>query len=83
MGKGMHLCSFSCTAANLKKSLRNENGVLYALKHYPLISTFDMSEKPWLRNIIEALEKKGFIKKEKEPYPWHRWSLTAEGEKLV
>lgn len=83
MGKGVHICSFDSTAANLKKSARNENGVLYALKYHPRISTFDMAEKAWLRNIIAELEKKELIQREGEEYPWHRWSLTESGQALI
>jgi DNA-binding HxlR family transcriptional regulator len=83
MGKGIHICSFSSTAAELKKSGRNENGVLYALKYHPRISTFDMSEKAWLRNIIERLEEKELIRREDEPYPWHRWSITDAGNAAI
>ena len=83
MGRGIHICSFSSTAAELKTSARNENGVLYALKYHPRISTWDMSEKAWLRKIITNLEKKGLIKQEDEPYPWHRWTLTASGNRAT
>jgi len=79
MGKGIHLCSFSSTAANLKESLRHENGVLYTLKYYPRISTFDMSENEWLQNIIKQLEEKKLIEQVDESYPWHKWKLTEQG----
>lgn len=83
MGSGIRICSFSSTAAELKKSGRNENGVLYALKYHPRISTFDMCDKAWLRNIIEKLEKKKLIQREDEPYPWHKWSLTDKGKREI
>ena len=76
--------SFSnATVVDLKKSERNENGVLYALKHHPRVSTWDMSENAWLRNIIKSLQDKKLIEPLDEPYPWHKWKLTEEGEREV
>lgn len=80
----IHLDSFSnATAVDLKKSLRNENGVLYTLKYHPRVSTWDMSENAWLRNIIIILQKKKLILPVAELYPWHKWKLTEAGENEI
>jgi hypothetical protein len=80
----MHIDSFTnVTVVDLKKSNRNENGVLYALKYHPRVSTWDMSENAWLRNIIASLQKKELIVPVAEPYPWHKWKLTIAGEKAI
>jgi hypothetical protein len=80
----MHVDSFTnATVVDLKKSARNEHGVLYALKYHPRISTWDMSENAWLRIIIESLENKKLIEPVSEPYPWHKWKLTKAGENAI
>ena len=80
----MHICSFTnATAVDLKKSLRNENGVLNALRINPRLSTWDMSENAWLRNIVESLEDKRLILPVDETYPWHKWELTEDGKAAI
>lgn len=77
----MHIDSFTnATVIDLKKSMRNENGVLNALKISPRISTWDMSENPWLCTIIESLVKNEMIVALDEEYPWHKWELTDAGK---
>jgi len=71
------------TLAELKKSQRNENGVLYALKYHPRVSTWDMSENVWLVDIISTLESKQMIIPVKTEYPWHEWKLTEAGKKAI
>lgn len=84
MGNGIHFDSFSHpTVCDLKKSMRNENGVLYALNYHPRISTWDMSENGWLRDIIDSLEEKKLIRGVRCEYPWHEWKLTKAGEKAI
>jgi len=81
---GVHIDSFSHpTVSDLKKSMRHENGVLYALNYYPRVSTWDMSENPWLCKIIKSLEEKDFIVPLDEPYPWHKWELTEAGKAQI
>ncbi len=76
--------SFSnVTLANLKECARNENGVLYALKYHPRVSTWDMCENEWLVDIIQSLENKQLILPVKAEYPWHEWKLTSAGEKAI
>lgn len=80
----MFIDSFSnATVVDLKKSLRNENGVLNALRINPRVSTFDMSENKWLVDIIKSLEDKKLIISVKEPYPWHKWKLTKAGKEAL
>jgi len=80
----MHVDSFTnVSLANLKPSLRHENGVLYALKRNPRVSTWDMSEHPWLQNIIAKLEEKQLILPVNEEYPWHKWKITEAGNRAT
>jgi len=65
----VHICSFSCAAAELPRGKRNKKGVLGVLPDHPRISTWDMCELAWLRKIIQGLLTKGLIKELKEPYP--------------
>ncbi|MDD2730382.1 MAG: hypothetical protein PHR85_14640 [Malikia sp.] len=72
------LDSFSGSAANLKPSLRTPQHVLSALRRDPRVSTFDMSECSWLCGCIDILKRDGHITEdESEPYPWHRYVITA------
>lgn len=80
----MHIDSFSnATVVDLKKSGRNESGVLFALKYHSRVSTWDMSKNSWLRVIIKSLKKKNLIIPADEDYPWHKWKLTNAGEKAI
>lgn len=73
----IHLCSFSGAVAALKPSLRTPANVLAVLEKHPRVSTFDMSETPWLAGCIDTLLAKGLIVEDKsEPYPWHRFNPT-------
>ena len=74
------LDSFSCAAANLPRGKRTPMDVLKCLAASPLVSTWDMSEKPWLRGKIDHLKKDGLIEEVPEPYPWHRFLITSAGE---
>jgi len=66
---------------HLKKGQRTEANVLAALRRDPRISTWDMSEHPWLVSIIADLQKSGAILSMREPYPWHRFKvLDAESK---
>lgn len=70
--------SFSGPAAQLPPSHRTPAGVLSALQRNPRVSTWDMSETPWLRGCIDALKSSGQIVEDKdEPYPWHLYYITA------
>lgn len=80
----MHLDSFSnASVIDLKKSMRNENGVLNALRINPNISVFDMSENLWLPPIIESLKNKGLISEIEEPYPWLKFIVTSAGVSAI
>jgi len=80
----MFVDSFTnCSVVDLKKSARNENGVLNALRSNPRLSTWDMSEHRWIREIIKSLEEKEFITPIDEPYPWHKWNLTEAGKRSI
>lgn len=72
--------SFSGSVAELKPSQRNASNVLRGLTRDPRISTFDLSEKPWLQGCIETLKRNGHITEDKsESYPWHRFDVTNKG----
>lgn len=73
------LDSFSGPAAQLPPNKRTPAGVLAALRINPRISTWDMSETPWLRGCIDALKADGRIEEDKdEPYPWHLYLVTKQ-----
>ena len=67
----MHIDYFSGSVIDLKKNERTEERVLQCLRDDPKVSTWDMSENPWLCRIIKSLEGKGLIIEEKASYPWH------------
>lgn len=70
--------SFSGLAADLKPRQRTPAGVLAALRCNPRVSTWDMSEKPWLCGCINTLIREGRITEDKsEPYPWHRYVING------
>lgn len=70
------LDSFSGAAADLKPSERTSDNVLAALRRDPRISTWDMSEQPWLYRCIKDLINDGLIIEDKnEPFPWHRFII--------
>lgn len=70
--------SFSGPAADLKPADRTPSKVLAALRKNPRVSTWDMSEHPWLQGCISILQKQGYIKSVPEPYPWHRWEILGD-----
>lgn len=68
--------SFSGPAAQLPPSHRTPAGVLAVLRRSPRVSTFDMSETPWLRGCIDTLKSTGQITEDTdEPYPWHLYLI--------
>lgn len=71
--------SFSGKVAELKRGNRSNHNVLAVLEKHPMVSTWDMGELPWLRNTISKLTNLGYILSLEEPYPWHRYRLTALG----
>lgn len=80
----MFIDSFTnVTLTQLKECARNENGVLYALKYHPRVSTWDMCENEWLQDIIQTLEEKQLITPIKCQYPWHEWELTDAGNDAI
>lgn len=73
--------SFSGHAAQLPPNRRTPAGVLAALRINPRISTWDMSETPWLRGCIDSLKNSGQITEDKdEPYPWHLYIVQPAKE---
>ncbi len=76
----IYLDSFSGTAAELPPRYRTPAGVFSALKKDPRVSTFDMSELPWLRGCIQTLKQQAKIAEDKTAeYPWHKFIIQAEG----
>ena len=68
---------FSGPAADLPRGQRTPEAVLSALRINPRVSTWDMSESPWLRDCIDSLKRSGEITEDKnEPYPWHRYHVN-------
>lgn len=79
----MHIDSFSGEAADLKRGHRGSDDVLAVLMKHPRVSTWDMSELPWLRAAIENLERRGLIVEDAHAYPWHGYLLADAGRHLV
>jgi len=77
--KTIYLDSFSGDAADLKKDQRTSENVLIVLLDSPRISTWDMSDHPWLVRAVKDLEKRGLITACDEPYPWHKYTVTKQG----
>lgn len=70
------LDSFSGSILDLKPKQRTKENALAVLAKDPRVSTWDMSEYPWVRNLIEDLLRDGKIVAEDEPYPWHRYRIV-------
>ena len=71
--------SFSGPASELPRGQRTPEKVLDVLRRNPRLSTFDMSETPWLRGCIDALKSSGQIIEDKnEPYPWHLYLVQPK-----
>ena len=80
----MIVCSFSGDAADLPKRGRNVLGLLRVLARHPRVSTWDMSEKAWLRSLVAQARRQNLIEADaSEPYPWHRYTLTGAGRFLA
>lgn len=81
------LCSFSGSVADLKpKERANPIRVLAVLKSDPNVSTWDMdagSPRYHLWKTIKILENRGWIISIERPYPWLRYELTEEGQRVV
>lgn len=77
----VHLDSFSGAAAALPPRQRTAAHVLAVLAKNSRVSTWDMSEIPWLRaRIYELIERRLIVHDDSEAYPWIRYNLTAEGK---
>jgi hypothetical protein len=75
------ICNFSGALADLKKRHRSTVGALRVLRQSPRVSAFDMSELPWMRNLLKDLERSGLIEECKgEHYPWLRFKITDAGQ---
>ena len=75
------LDSFSGAIADLPKQRRTQQEALRVLSKHPRVSTWDMSECAWVRNLVGDLLRAGLIVEDKsEPYPWHRYKITAQGQ---
>ncbi len=73
----MHVDIFSGGAASLPKAQQTPEGVLEALRANPRVSTWDMSEMPWLVRCIQDLERRQAIALKESAYPWLRYSVLT------
>lgn len=73
---GVNIESFSGMAALLPASSRTPADILAALGECPFVSTFDMSELPWLRQGIESLLRNRKIVERPVDYPWHYYEAV-------
>lgn len=77
------LCRFSGSLGELSKGHRTIAEALCVLSEDPRVSTFERGT-PWLERLLADLKAQGLIvEDESEPYPWHRFNLTAAGRELV
>lgn len=78
-----HIDSFSGLASNIKPKERNLVTLMHALSKSPLVSTWDMSEERWLRNLINDALMKEMIVEIECNYPWHKYELTEKGTEFL
>ena len=69
------LDSFSGDLADLKNGQRTAENALAILAVHPRVSTWDMSEHKWLRDLIGDMKKRGLIVEQKAAYPWHSYAV--------
>ena len=75
--------SFSGAMAELPPGKRTVEDGLRALLADPRVSTFERGA-PWLERLIDDLKARDLIIEDHaEPYPWHRFNLTAAGKRMV
>ena len=75
--------SFSGAMAELPPGKRTVEDGLRALLADPRVSTFERGPD-WLESLIRDLVQQGMVIEDKaEPYPWHRFTLTAKGRKVA
>lgn len=72
-----HIDSFSGSASELKGKNRTCENVLAALRRDPKLSTWDLSEHPWLVSIVSALKQGGHITEAPSAFPWLRYCVEA------
>lgn len=78
------LDSFSGALADLPPRRRTPENALAVLAKRPRVSTWDMSETPWLQRLVTNLKGEGLIAEVKtERYPWHRYELTDKGRRRL
>jgi DNA-binding HxlR family transcriptional regulator len=79
----VHLDSFSGALSDLPKGQRTQENALRVLAADPRVSTFDRGPA-WLEHLLSELKGNGLIVEEwGEPYPWHRYSLTEAGRRML
>jgi len=83
MSKAIYLDSFSGALADLKPAQRSRENILRTLRRHPLVSCWDMSEHRWIREAITELIRMQVLVAKDEPYPWHRFVVTATGDALL
>lgn len=79
----MRICSFSTEITHLGKTQRTDTKALLALSANPKISTWDMEEEGWLRDLIKSLKDQNLIIELKADYPFHKYQLTDAGKALI
>lgn len=72
---GFCIDNFSGKVAELKPADRTPENVLAVLRKSPMVSTWDMSEIAWIREIIEWLVRNGKLMADTETvgYPWIKY----------
>ena len=77
------LDSFTGSLGELKRGHRTILDGLRVLDRDPRVSTFERGS-PWLERLINDLKTGGYITEDhSEPYPWHRYKITAKGRECM
>ena len=77
-----HIDTFSGSLGELPKGQRTQENALRVLAADPRVSTFERGTA-WLEHLLSELTGNGLIVEENEPYPWHRYSLTTAGRRML
>lgn len=81
-GRPIFLDSFSGALSDLPKGQRTQEHALRVLAADPRVSTFERGT-PWLERLLLDLKDGGLIVELDAAYPWHHYSLTEAGRRML
>ncbi len=77
------VCSFSGSLGELPRGKRTVLNALRVLADDPRVSTFERGPR-WLESLLHELVSGALIVEDKaELYPWHRYTLTDAGRRML